>query len=87
MREACKQAGVVAAGFHILRHTYATLLVMNGVPLPVVASNLGHADSRMTEKHYAHLAPSYLAETIRKFAPTLGTVEKTTVVPLEMGRA
>jgi integrase len=79
MREACTHAKVAAAGFHILRHTYASLLVMNGVPLPVVASNLGHADSRMTEKHYAHLAPSYLAETIRKFAPTLGTVTQTNV--------
>jgi integrase len=87
MREACKHAGVVAAGFHILRHTYATLLVMNGVPLPVVASNLGHADSRMTEKHYAHLAPSYLAETIRKFAPTLGTfTDSNVVVSLTCGR-
>jgi integrase len=82
MREACEHAKVAAAGFHILRHTYASLLVMNGVPLPVVASNLGHADSRMTEKHYAHLAPSYLAETIRKFAPTLGTVEASSVVTI-----
>ena len=36
----------------------------------------------MTEKHYAHLAPSYLAETIRKFAPTFGTAEDTTIVSL-----
>jgi integrase len=53
-------------------------------PLPVVAQNLGHADTRMTERHYAHLAPSYLAEQIRRFAPTLGTVEATNVVG--MGR-
>jgi hypothetical protein len=25
---------------------------------------LGHADTRMIEKHYAHLAPSYVAQTI-----------------------
>jgi hypothetical protein len=36
----------------------------------------------MTEKHYAHLAPSYLAETIRKFAPALGTVETTNVAAI-----
>jgi hypothetical protein len=35
----------------------------------VIAEQLGHADTRMTEKHYAHLAPSYVADTIR--APTL----------------
>lgn len=33
-------------------HTYASLIVMNGVPLMVVARNLGHADTRMVEKHY-----------------------------------
>ncbi len=79
MREICERAGIAAAGFHTFRHTSASLLVMAGVPLPVVAKNLGHADSRMTERHYAHLAPSYLAETIRKFAPTLGTVEDSNV--------
>jgi hypothetical protein len=38
---------------------------MRGVPLPVIAANLGHADGRMVEKHYGHLAPSYVADTIR----------------------
>jgi hypothetical protein len=32
-------------------------------PVGVVAAQLGHADTRMTEKHYAHLAPSYVAQT------------------------
>ncbi|OAI28683.1 integrase [Methylosinus sp. R-45379] len=73
MKEACAGARIKPAGFHILRHTYASLLAMAGAPLNVIAKNLGHADTRMCEKHYAHLAPSYLAETIRKFAPTLGT--------------
>jgi integrase len=81
--EACKAARIVpAAGFHILRHTNASHLVMTGVPLNVVARNLGHADTRMTEKHYAHLAPSYVAETIRKFAPDFGTAEAEVVIPL-----
>jgi integrase len=82
MEEACKAAKIPRAGFHILRHTAASHLVMSGVPMPVVAQNLGHADSRMTEKHYAHLAPSYLAEQIRKFAPTFGTVEEGNVEEL-----
>jgi integrase len=74
MAEACTAARIEpSASFHILRHTAASHLVMNGVPLNVVAHNLGHADTRMTEKHYAHLAPSYVAETIRKFAPDFGT--------------
>ncbi len=83
MEEACKIAKIAKAGFHALRHTAASHNVMNGVPLPVVAQNLGHADSSMTEKHYAHLAPNYVAETIRKFAPTFGTVEPTNIAAIK----
>jgi integrase len=59
-------------GFHGLRHTWASLAVMNAVPLLVVAKNLGHADTRMVEKHYGHLAPSYIREAIRAGAPKFG---------------
>jgi integrase len=45
----------------------------------VIAEQLGHADTRMTEKHYAHLAPSYVADTIRAHFPTLGIAEESTV--------
>jgi len=74
MRETCAAARIKPAGFHILRHTSASHYVMAGVPLQVVAKNLGHADTRMTERHYAHLAPSYVAEQIRSRAPSFGTV-------------
>jgi integrase len=58
--------------FHGLRHTWASHAVMNGMPLMVVARNLGHADTRMVEKHYGHLAPSYVADAVRKSAPRFG---------------
>jgi integrase len=71
--EACRGARIEpAADFHSLRHTYASLAVMNGAPLMVVARNLGHADTRMCEKHYGHLAPSYVREAIRAGVPTFG---------------
>jgi integrase len=83
LREACRRAGIdPPASFHILRHTYATHLLQAGVPLPVIAANLGHADTRMTERHYAHLVPSHVAEVIRANMPKLGLVEPTPVVPL-----
>jgi integrase len=68
------------ATFHVLRHTYASALAMRGVPMGVIAAQLGHADTRMTEKHYAHLAPNYVAATVRAALPTLGIVEESNVV-------
>ena len=55
--------------FHGLRHTWASHAVMNGMPLIVVAKNLGHSTTRMVEKHYGHLAPSYISEAVRAHAP------------------
>jgi integrase len=70
------------ANFHVTRHTYASHAVMNGVPLFVVAKNLGHSDTRMVEKHYGHLAPSYIADMIRAHAPKYGVKSSDKVVAL-----
>lgn len=61
------------ANFHCLRHTYASHTIMNGAPLMVVAKNLGHVDTRMVEKHYGHMSPSFVADAIRAAAPRFGT--------------
>ena len=55
---------------------------MRGVPMAVIAKQLGHADTRMTEKHYAHLAPNYMADIIRANFPYLGIGETPKLVPL-----
>jgi integrase len=79
---ACRAARVEpAASFHILRHTWASHRVMKGAPLMVVAQVLGHADTRMVEKHYGHLAPSYARDTVRAAAMDLG-VHEINVAPL-----
>jgi integrase len=73
MKAACKRAKIdPPVGFHQLRHTWASHAVMGGMPLPVVARNLGHVDTRMVERHYGHLAPSYVVEAVRKHAPRFG---------------
>lgn len=83
MKEACKNAKIIPAiGFHGLRHTWASLSVMNGMPLMVVAKNLGHTDTRMVEKHYGHLSPSYVADAVRAGAPRFGTVAASNVADL-----
>ena len=73
MQDACAKAGIMPTiSFHILRHTYAASLARNSVPLQVIAAALGHADTRVTERHYAHLSPSFVADTIRANLPELG---------------
>jgi integrase len=69
MAAAVERARIVPRiSFHGLRHSYASHAVMNGAPLPVVAVALGHTTARMTQR-YAHLAPSYVADAIRRAAP------------------
>lgn len=83
LADASKRAKIApAATFHILRHTYASSLAMRGVPMGVIAAQLGHADTRMTEKHYAHLSPNYVAETVRAALPALGIVDKSNVASI-----
>jgi integrase len=69
--------------FHVLRHTDGSAHDMKGVRKGVIAKQLTHADTRMTEKHYAHLSPSYVADTIHAYFPTLGIADDTGVVPLQ----
>jgi hypothetical protein len=37
----------------------------------------------MTERHYAHLSPNYVAETVRAALPALGILEDANVAPLK----
>jgi integrase len=81
MKTACERAKIERTSFHELRHTFASLCVQAGMPMKIVAEALGHASTAITEKHYAHLAPSHVAQTIRQLAPKFG-VAKTNVVTL-----
>jgi integrase len=48
MTETSHRAGIKPAiSFHVLRHTHGSTLAMNGVPMGVIAAQLGHADTRM----------------------------------------
>ena len=51
-----KKAELSCRGLHILRHTFASQLVIAGVSIYKVSQWLGHSDVKMTMV-YAHLAP------------------------------
>jgi integrase len=61
--DACGRAGIRKIGWHILRHTFASHLVMRGVPIKVVQELLGHRDIKTTMR-YAHLAPESRREAV-----------------------
>jgi integrase len=65
--EACRKAKIQpAVAFHELRHTYASHLAQAGVDLLTISKLLGHADTRITSKHYAHLADKTLALAVTR---------------------
>ncbi|MFZ1075754.1 MAG: site-specific integrase [Minisyncoccia bacterium] len=65
----CQKAGLRHIGWHTLRHTFASHLVMLGAPVPAVQKLMGHSSIEMTMR-YAHLAPSTLRTTIDLLNPT-----------------
>ena len=60
---ACKRAGITNFHPHDLRHSFASWLVMDGVPLYEVSKLLRHSSIKMTER-YAHLAPDHLHQVV-----------------------
>src|SRR5579862_9126183 len=49
-----KKAGIEGVSLHSLRHTHASELLSNGVPIATVAKRLGHANANITLSIYAH---------------------------------
>lgn len=64
LKEACARAQLRPITWHILRHSFASQLVMAGVDLRVVMELMGHHSLTMTLR-YAHLAPSALYPAMR----------------------
>lgn len=52
--EVCKALGIDAS-FHALRHTHASQLIEDNVPLKVISERLGHSSITVTADTYGHL--------------------------------
>jgi integrase len=60
---ACRRAGIRKIGWHVLRHTFASHMVMRGKPIKVVQELLGHATIEMTMR-YSHLTPDVRRDAV-----------------------
>jgi len=61
--------------FHDLRHVHATLLLLDGEVVHVVAERLGHADPSMTLRVYAHVIRSQRTSSASRFARIMGEAQ------------
>jgi len=53
-----RKAGIKNGSLHSLRHSHASNLLSRGVPLPAVSVRLGHSDTNVTARIYAHALPA-----------------------------
>ena len=64
LRFAAKRAGLRFIGWHCLRHSFASQLVMRGAPIKAVQELLGHSTIEMTMR-YSHLSPDARREAVQ----------------------
>jgi integrase len=64
---ACERAGVKVIRPYDLRHTSATLLLLDGENIKVVQERLGHATSKQTLDTYIHVLPTMQARAAARF--------------------
>jgi integrase len=62
-----RAADVRAIRFHDLRHTHATLLLRDRVPIKVVSERLGHSTPAFTMVTYQHVLPGMQDDAARAF--------------------
>ncbi|SFU03259.1 Site-specific recombinase XerD [Geodermatophilus amargosae] len=70
-RKAPGEDQVPAIRLHDLRHTHATLLLADGVPVKVVSERLGHASATITLTVYQHVHPGMGRQAADRFAALL----------------
>lgn len=71
-QDTCETAVSLRPRFHDLRHTAATLLLAQGVPLPEIQDILGHSSIAVTKDVYGHLDVEHLRGAAGKMNELLG---------------
>jgi len=68
------------AVFHTLRHTFASWLAIQGIPIYTIAKLMGHKSIAMSER-YSHLSPDSQRTAVKGLEKNLKQRKK--VVPLK----
>jgi integrase len=69
---ALQRAGLRHVRFHDLRHSCASLLLAQGVPMRVVMEVLGHSTITLTANTYSHVLPSLMDDAAAAMDRVLG---------------
>jgi integrase len=67
-----QRAGIRHVRFHDLRHSCATLLLAQGVPMRTIMEVLGHSTITLTMNTYGHVLPSLLSDAADAMDRALG---------------
>jgi integrase len=62
------KSALPAIRLHDLRHTHASILLKQGIPLKVVSERLGHSNPAFTLSVYQHLLPGMQADAAKAFS-------------------
>jgi integrase len=68
-----RRAGLPAIRFHDLRHTAATIMLLQGINPRLVAERLGHSGVAITLDRYSHVLPSMQAMVADKLDEVFGS--------------
>jgi integrase len=74
-KESLKRAGLPEIRFHDLRHTSASLMLMQGVNPKIVQERLGHSDISLTLNTYSHVMPSMQESAAEKLDELLVPID------------
>lgn len=72
-----RQAGLPRVRWHDLRHTYASLLLSDGVPVLYVANQVGHSSAAVTLANYAHGIPDSRYNVVDRLDETVVAMART----------
>lgn len=74
-----KKAGLPYIRFHDLRHTHASLLLLQGVHPKVVSERLGHSNIGITMNTYSHVLPGLQEQATKEFGEATFQKQKATL--------